>query len=338
MSIWSKVLIGVVAVVSLVLFYLSARVLDQNRQQRREIAQLEEQLARELERTPRLRDGTDDEPGVRQLRLELNAQLLRRGRAWRDAQPVQRNPETGEISVAISEPVPHGIDDKTRLFAFDARPFSEGGRYLGQFKVLQVAENQVVIAPATRLTAAQRERVDASPGPWILYDVLPSDDHDVFADVPEDELDQWLPASTVDEYRKDGRPADPNDPVERVIGGKYVRSLRDYATLFHDFERQQTILLELITAARTDQSYLAAALADAAQQIAAREQEQSALQTDLAALRRERDAVATHLDSVETRLAAVRAEIAELSQANRRLAAELAAMQVEALEAAGVVP
>ena len=37
-----------------------------------------------------------------------------------------------------------------------------------------------------------------------------------------------LPAGSVAEYLKDGKPAAQDDPADRTRNGKYVRSLRDY--------------------------------------------------------------------------------------------------------------
>ena len=41
-----------------------------------------------------------------------------------------------------------------------------------------------------------------------------------------------LPADSLQEYLKDGKPAEKDDPKESVVDGKYVRPLLDYNIVF----------------------------------------------------------------------------------------------------------
>ena len=122
MSVWNKVLVGLVFVASLGFFYLAMRTLKTH-QYWRELAQRAEARIDTLkEENQGLRDGTGEgenyEPGTERLRLDLHKMLIDRGRVWYNCEP-EPNPETGQVAVTTDLPDPHGIGDKTVLYVFE---------------------------------------------------------------------------------------------------------------------------------------------------------------------------------------------------------------------------
>lgn len=329
MYLWNKVLVGLIAVAALAFFYFSMRTLKTHQVWRDSHNRFVAQLEQEQKRTAQLTgEAGPDVRGILQAKRELHDVLVGRGRVWRGVQPgaVDAN---GAVSVTVEDPQPHQIAENLILYVFDERPIGEGGVYVGEFKVTQVAETQIALAPSTRLTDAEIARVKQAVGPWMLYDVMPADSHVVLANLSDDELRELFPGDVVREYLKDGKPAEPNDPPERVEGNTYVRQLNDYAVLFREYRRLRSIYVDLIAAAARDKAYIESALADSKQDEQFRRQEIEDLKVELAKYSAERDAVLEFRQSLDQALTETRDLIAQLSAENKRLAARYAAWQVE---------
>lgn len=113
MSIWSKVLIGLIAVVSIVFLYLAMRTLKTHQAWHGEVAKYEQAIAdAEVAHAAA-------EKELRNLRPVLHGTLVDRGRIWRDAIPGQVNPQTGDVTITFAAPPATPIDDKAVLFIFD---------------------------------------------------------------------------------------------------------------------------------------------------------------------------------------------------------------------------
>lgn len=382
MSIWSKVLIGLIAFLALPLFILSMMALRIHDNWRSGIDDYERAIAREEATRLQLLDGTADEPGIRQLEVALHARVVDRGRVWHGAMPGQitagaaipdvdlealgiappgenADPAAAEdpaavadpaaaaaddtaiepsipvtVTVTIEDPVPHHIDDQSVLYVFDGRPVGEGGSYLGQFKVASVGETNVVLDSSIRMSYDAIKRLKDSPGPWSLYEVMPRDNHQAFAEVPPEELERLLPAATVEQYKKDGQPAGPNDPPEVVVDGNYVRPLRDYGVIIQENVRLRTIELDELAAARNDLAHMTAAHEIALAQEQSRNDQIAQMEQELAEITRQRDAVAQRQQQLEGELSEVRTEIERLFAANKVLAAQWAQQQRDAARAA----
>ena len=101
------------------------------------------------------KDGKLVEPGIRQVRLDLYKLLVDRRRAWFNCPArvnrLDRVEGTAEITVTIDKPAPHGIAEKTVLYAFEDADARQKGRYLGEFVVAKVADKQITLAPAVKL-------------------------------------------------------------------------------------------------------------------------------------------------------------------------------------------
>lgn len=113
MSIWSKVLIGLIAVVALVFFYLAMRTLKTHQAWHGEVGKYEKAIAD----AEVAREAAENE--LRNLRPVLHGTLVDRGRIWRDAIPGAVNPQTGEVTITFAVPPTTPIDDKAVLFLFD---------------------------------------------------------------------------------------------------------------------------------------------------------------------------------------------------------------------------
>lgn len=174
MSIWNKILVGLIGVASLAIFYMAARTLKTH-QHWQELALKHERKIEQVQK-----ENEQTQAGVRQLRLELNKLLLDRRRAWFKCDPkiqVNRADRTAVATVIIDQPDPSGIAANTILYAFEEADVQKQGRYLGEFKVTKTDEKQkqVVLAPTSLLTARELDRLETAKRPWALYEVMPRD-------------------------------------------------------------------------------------------------------------------------------------------------------------------
>jgi len=100
--------------------------------------------------------------------------------------------------------------------------------YLGQFRVIEAAEEAITVQPLNRLDPNQQQFIQAGQGAtWALYDVLPRDGHDIFAGLDQQALESILQIAPdtmapVDyenmlaEYLRDLQPAAQTDAPERI--------------------------------------------------------------------------------------------------------------------------
>lgn len=329
MSIWNKILVGLIGVAALGLFIMAARTLKTHQywrdlalQHQRRIAQVEA-------------ENVSAETNVRQLRVALDKLLLDRRRAWFNcAAKVNLNRQDGSAAVAITtdQPDPNGIAQGAVLYGFEATDVQKKGRYLGEFKVTKSDEKQktAILVPAAQLSARQMDRLATAKGPWELYEILPRDNHDVFASLNDAEKKALLPKGSWPDYLKDGQPAAKDDPADRVVDGKYVRPIRDYQVLLGAQSLAYTLLTDRIIASMLDAKLVEDALAQAQQQEEAAKADVALSKEDLANSARQRDAVKGFLDTLDRELTAVKAAITELIKANTDMAGRIAKSQLEA--------
>lgn len=340
MSIWNKILIGFIFLASVAFFYMGARTLKTHQHWREIARKQEDDLRTEKQTEAKLLGesaeqqlGEDAELGIRQTRVELHKLMVDRGRVWYDCKPQRVDPDTGAASVMTELPNPPQVKVKMVLFVFDQAETQNGGRYLGEFTVAAVAgegDRQLELQPSRKMTQQDRDRLvqsQARPEPsWALYEIMPQDNHEIFEGFTDAEKTAVLPASTVDEYLKDGQLTDPANPESP----KLVRKLRDYEVLFRVYHKQRSELVDLWEAATRDKQYVEVALEDANRHKQFRQTEVDQLKVELAKIERERDAVAVHLKALEGRMGAMRATIARIIKANQEMAGEIARIQLEA--------
>lgn len=362
MSIWNKVLLGLIFVTSLVYMYMAARTLqthktwrEASQRQEKQLEDLDEQIEKTLHAFSE--QEVIAEMGIEQLRQELFAVLIDRGRVWNNCEPEQIMAETGAVRVKTDFPdednLPgrHGIHEKTILYVFEEAdveaPLNQaGGRYLGEFRVTEVADGLVGMEPAMRMDQRELKRLAESRGPWSLYEVLPYDSHKIVRKMDKDYLQRVLPETVASEYVFDGRPMTRakaeelglegrivNEKGEDVADGEegaYVRDLRDYGILFSVFHRERTLWYDQRDSAEADKKYAEAAVADAKRQVEFREVEVAGLRRDLAQIRHEMGAIVAHRKAIEGKLAELGQSSAELAANNRSIASQIAQVQMEA--------
>jgi len=349
MSIWNKVFLGLIAIAGLVFFYTAARTLKMHQHWREKAIRFQERIAKTDQQLNELIAAN------RAKYNEIVKLVNDRGRVWYDCKPDRANEQDREIAVTVDAPDPHGITNTLVLHVFDASPVSEGGRYLGQFQVRQI-NGPTVVLRATRLATAnswQRAAAGAGRALWVLYEKMPFDSHDFFAQLTDEEKKAILPAETVAEYIKHGQEAtweqiqaeklngmivdasgvplitDKGQPIPGAKG-IFWRNLRDYQDLFYQFELQQTVLADRLASLNSDTQMAAFAAADAKQEVAFYEQTITAVKGDLAKVDAERSALAAHLKALSELAGQLRTGVDQLIQWNKQAAAAIARIQHEA--------
>jgi hypothetical protein len=314
-------------------------------------------------KTAKDEQGNEKIVSIADLDHELLIATRLRGRIWRNVKPAGApNAQTGAVNVAVPAPTPAGIKKDTVVFLFEEGPTQppaangapQGAQYMGEFTVASAGPQQAGLQPVLPLDEFQRRRLATSRASWIIYETMPLDRHEIFAKKTDKELQQLLPKKTVNEYIRDGKPATPDDDPFRVVGFDennkplpsgadlskatkklYQRRLRDYAAEFDELSRRRIAMLTDRDALNKDIDRLKLA-EDAAKKIQDfRQNERTKLTSDLAGLVKERTAIEKHLADVNKLLARARQLTAELKLRNDRLAAELAARQLQAPKPAG---
>lgn len=379
---WGHVLVVLgIFLSTLGFFVLAAETLRINAVYRTDINRKQKELDDVNARNAALENGTDDANIIAQLRNEevlipeqaqsidsladLEHEILletrARGRVWWNVAPAGINPQTGAVEVGVAAPVPAGVPADTVVFLFeqgepqlpapDGTP--RGAQYLGEFRVAASAAQQATLQPVLPLDNFEQQRLAASRGPWIMYEIMPADRYKIFAGMSEDELKQKLPPQSVNEYLRHGKEAGPDDDEWHRAGfdesGKrlppdklgeatktlYQRRLRDYALEFDELARRRVVLLVDIAGVQKDNERLNAALDSAKKMQTFREEEIQKLNTDLAGITKERQAIERHLAQVQQQLGMAQKLLAETLRRNSEMAKELAARQTGSLEPPG---
>lgn len=334
MHLTNKILIGFLAFLSLFFMILAARVLKTQDQYRRQYNQTHSSLLAAQQQHQTLVGGSGPEnPGLMQLKSDLHKVTVGRGDVWREVTPGQIDAATQSVPVTVGGAAPLPLPPDRVVYAFGDREAGHG--YLGEFRVTGVNANQATLVSVSRLSPQEMERLAASPAPWTLYSAMPADSHEIFAGLPDEELNALLPEQVREEYRRDQKAADPNDPPERVVDGTldgqpakiYDRQLRDYVGEIHEFSRLRSIYLDRIAAALKDKEYLSNAITNGEQTMEFRKQQIADTKATIDKTRSENQAVVNHRKSLETQLADVRNSIEQLAAENDRLAARLAEFQ-----------
>jgi hypothetical protein len=289
-------------------------------------------------------------PSLADLEHELQLSTWIRGKVWRNAVPAGFDAQAGAMLVTVELPQPLGIEVNSILFLFEegepAVPdATRGPQYLGEFRVIQVTGPQVALQSIQPLDEFERRRLAATRGPLALYETMPVDRYELFAGLTEEQLRDWLPEQSVQEYLRQGGQIEPgDDPFRRarideqgnlVVGDdadptaqeRYQRRLRDYDVELGLLIRRRVVMLADAAAVMKDNERLAAALASAKELKAFREDQKRKLEFDLAGVTKERQLIEQHLAAVEQQLANARQLLADAIAANTRLAEQLASLQ-----------
>lgn len=335
MNIWNRVLIGLICVASLAFFYLAARTLRTHEYWRSLAQDFSIAIQKTKLENEKIADNAQGEPGIRQIRAELNSILANRGRMWRncDAQvKVDKAKGTAEVRITIPKSAP-GLSDKGKLalYAFEEGNAKDQSRYLGEFVVTGSTDTGAALKPTTTLPPAQLERLTTAKPSWVLYEGMPADNHEAYAGLSEAELKAQLPAATVEEYLKHGKPAAESDAQERIADGKYQRALRDYAGLFHADRNNWTEMLDRFASTKHDKDLIDSALKGADDQVKVSEKQIAAVQKELEQAKHEQEIVVAYCTKLKNEVNAVQAEVAKLFETNRAMAGQLHRLQWDAL-------
>jgi len=352
MSIWNKILICLILLASLAMWYLGMRALATHRAWRTAAKKLQNDLAQLETEHRRLIDGDGTTKGIRQLQVELAKYTSQRGRVWNGCRPVRvdvrQDPQAGvvvQVSVTVDRLGLAGLQDVQELpvdslvYVFDERDIRQGGVFLGAFRVAAVTPRQqdqpamVQLESVAHLTNREVQRVQgamqaaqqAGVG-WTICELLPKDDHELFAGLDADTLAQILPKSVVDEYVRDGKPTDPSNPNSPP----FFRKLRDYESAIRHLSLKRAELIDQVAALTADKNRLDAAIADSQRETQARDQEIAQFQQQLKRAEFERDLAVNHLKAVEDTLARVTTARDTLIQQNRVTVSEIAQAQEKA--------
>jgi chromosome segregation ATPase len=185
---------------------------------------------------------------------------------------------------------------------------------------------------------------------------MPIDQNELYAGFTEEQLRKLLPADSVEEYIRQGKPAGPDDDEWHVIGFDeegnqvgpekmdkavkkvYQRRLRDYAVEFSELNRRRVLLLANIAAVTQDNLRLKEALTSAKGLEEFRTEEIRKLSIDLAGVKKEREIIDTHLATIQQQLANAQQLLKEAIAENRRLSEELAQRDARYRERGGSLP
>ncbi|QDV72260.1 hypothetical protein [Botrimarina mediterranea] len=233
--------------------------------------------------------------------------------------------EGEEAAAEPAERTPLELEPDSIVYVFEAGPLegTDGqstNQYLGEFRIdsVEPAARTAVLEPLDHLATdpyATDRLIKSSQrnAPWIVYRSMPADDRDLFAGMDEETLRRLLPEQVVEEYLRDGTPAQPDDPEarlvsidadgnivppdeaeERGVAKIYRRRMRDYALILNNLEAQRAELVSRRLSLESDIAKLNTALAGAKELTAYREQELAKWQADFAAVERERQAINSH--------------------------------------------
>lgn len=329
MSIWNKILVGLIAVTAVFYSYFAARVLKTHVYWRNSFVAHQAALENAKAETTRLLYGDKSGAlGIVQLKNKLHALRLidQGGQVWTNC-AAHVDAQAGKVSLTLETAPGVLVPAKTTLYAFDSTPIKDGGRYLGEFRVTEVADKQLVLQPARLLSQRELDRLSQAKGPWTVCTVLPADNHALLAGKTEEQLKTLLPADSIAEYVRDGKAADAKDPPDRVAGGKFMRPLRDYGRLLEHAFADRTLMNDALKSWENDKRYLDDALASAGKTVEALQADLALLKQQAAKYEAERKAVAEHLKRVDDMASQLKQSAAALLQSNQQSAAELSKIE-----------
>ncbi len=209
------ILVFFILLFSLAFFYMAARNLRARKAWEDEVSQYKDKIKETQEGDPnlaiKLLSVKRDE-----LRHRLVEATAERGRVWIGAIKDKINPANGQITASFDQQEPKGLEpDKggqAVVFVFEEADTADGkgGKYLGEFSVSSAQGKQVVLTPAGTPVQSELNSIAASKGPWDLYEIMPGDNHTLFAEAVADDpnaLKKLLPQSSREEYARDRKPA-----------------------------------------------------------------------------------------------------------------------------------
>lgn len=205
----------------------------------------EAQQAADLAINGPITDVKQESDSVVNLRANLGRTILDRGRVWREGitgviegTGVRLNMvPPADPAVPAPGPAPkHNIVEKTVLFGFASgeMPGEPGIRvpvaYLGEYRVTEAPADgtTIKVEPTMPPTPDQVAIVQNAETRWMLYEVCPADNHQIFAGMTEQQITTLLPQQAtglppqqyqkfIAQFLRDGKEADEtSDPPENI--------------------------------------------------------------------------------------------------------------------------
>jgi predicted nucleic acid-binding Zn-ribbon protein len=317
MSVWNKVLLGLIIVVSLVFLFLGYRVLKVHQKYRDQVADNRESIETTLASIEQVHEGSDQKTGLDELKLKLHAILYDRGRAWFHVTPANlaKNGDKIDVQVVTDLPDPNEVHPESIIYLFDETPAADGGKYLGSFKVNSVQGKQVSLTSEHLMNDVEFKYLQDSlqqGGTWAMYEAVPSDRQDIFDPLTEEELKQRVPENLIAYYQDS------------------ERKLRDYDLLLNNLYEKRAKLLHELASVTSSEAGMQEAVNDAKTQDQFRRAEIDDLDQQLTELKRQRDAVKKHLADVESMMKEIEQQIQEKRRLSKKLLGEIARIQLEA--------
>ena len=349
MNVWSKVVLFFLGIAVFVFFHAAIRTVKTFYYWSGQVAKFQADLERTRRETALLRTADHEHPledktvGVQQLHFDLGRMITNRGRIWSNCQKkqVQKNgAQAGrtEVQVVCDEP---GISDKMLLYAFEEGDDQSPGKYLGEFAVKAISQNNVLLVSTTPLTPIQEKTLSESKTtmPWVLYEVMPADQHELFASLPDElrkryfpdpdpglskaEQTRWKMPQYIDSKGKWWLPEEYATDAQ-TVGTPNERKLRDYLEIIRVCDVDRTLFADRMNALDRDQTYVNSALTDSQTQLAFAEKEKAQAGQERAWEYKQRDATAALYGTLQKMLsfnqAAVQAAISANANAARQIA------------------
>ena len=216
-----------------------------------------------------LRNGDPDHKiaGVQQLHFDLDRMLINRGRVWANCS--KKNVQTGKdgrLEVTLSSD--EGVSDKSLLYLFEEGDDQSPGKYLGEYTVGSIDKNNnnVVLLGTTQPTPIEANNLRNSRMPWVLYEMMPADQHELFASLGDDLRKKFFPEPEPGKAKKWWLPDEFLMDGQVVNGKPFQRKLRDYLAVMRACEMDRTLYDERLHSLERDQEYLNVAAADSEKQ------------------------------------------------------------------------
>lgn len=314
-----------------------------------------------------------------------------RGRVWRNAIPGAFNQKTNQVAVTIAPqqqaapvdpdlavaeppadpaaaaapaaPQGHGLTVDAIVYAFEngaPNPGApdQGAQYIGEFKVVQANDLGVILEPVQALDQFTGNRLvksiqaaQAKKLAWSLYELMPADSHELFAKLDEAAKQSLLPAATLNEYLRQGTPAQPDDDKyhragfdeagnqvgpdddqSTIVEWRYDRPLRDYGYLFPELLRERVVMEADVAALKQQITDLATAQANAKKLEAHRTDEKAALAKDLTFMERDLAFIMKLLATINSQIANAKSQVSDLLTANASMAQSMIDKQLAELK------
>jgi len=354
MNLWNKILLGLIAVVSLAFFYFGARALRVHQSWRTRIDNAQSAIAAITEEEQEILNGTQDKLGIYQLQREVDRRIVGRGQAWFECQPLRDKIDTatGTVSFVSKETGPHPNPTGSQVFVFRDPIYDREGKvtvpalYLGEFTVQKIDKNVWDVQPSKGMTedwlrgerlkrlADTLTRLQANQATtWTIYRVLPKEN--IFQIAAEVAAEVPTPSAKTPQGPQPPQTGPQGDQEAaaqwRKLVEQYSARLTDYEIVFNELYRELTARADSIHKAVQELQTIARDQSEAIALVDVLGQQNAAASAELTKQQAERDEVQYLYKRLNEKYWRLRTDIDETLKANQALAAEIARLQLEGL-------